>query len=186
MLHSLLQVTLILVGSSIVHAHKFTIVNKCATGLQPIIADTSCGYSPRCNTPGSGGVPNPARPFTGGQPGFLAPGASTTVTVNERWNGRIVGQDGRCGAAGESCTMAEFNLDTGSVWTPQAYDISNIQGYTHPMSISVSGCDTVTCLIADCGCKNGYAIGDLTGCGNDSPVRGCSAGSKAWTVTFCP
>ena len=27
---------------------------------------------------------------------------------------------------------------------------------------------------------------DQSGCGNDSPVHGCSAGDKSWTITFCP
>ena len=55
--------------------------------------------------------------------------------------------------------MGEFNLDTGSQWTPQAYDLSNIQGFTQSLRIEVSGCDTVTCTNAKCGCKNAYPVG---------------------------
>lgn len=63
-----------------------------------------------CNTPGSGGVPNPAISYTGAQPGPIAPGASKGITINDQWNGRIFNQNGRCGAKGEGCTMLEYNL----------------------------------------------------------------------------
>ena len=36
-----------------------------------------------------------------------------------QWNGRIFNQNGKCGAKGEGCTVTEFNLDTGSQFTPQ-------------------------------------------------------------------
>ncbi|KAF4613701.1 hypothetical protein D9613_007839 [Agrocybe pediades] len=199
---------------TLVHAdHTFNFVNRCSYTIDPIIANTNCGYSPRCNTPNSGGagVPLPAISFHGGQPGQIAKGQSKTVHINRQWNGRIFNQNGHCGAAGEKCTMAEFNLDTGNAFTAQhsfctipclvactdiylyssvrswqAYDISNIQGFTQSMSIAVGGCDTVTCTNVNCGCHNAYKPGDLSGCGNDSPVRGCSPGDKSWTITFCP
>ena len=80
---------------------------------------------------------------------------------------------------------------------------SDLQGFTQSISIAVNGCDTVTCTNVNCGCSSAYppgvsAIGfarawfaptcvqDLSGCGNDSPVRGCSAGDHSWTITFCP
>ncbi|KIK55026.1 hypothetical protein GYMLUDRAFT_887667 [Collybiopsis luxurians FD-317 M1] len=158
-------------------SHAFTLVNKCPDPVTPVFADTKCGYSPRCADAAS---------FTGPQPAAIAPGKSTTVTVPADWVGRVFAKVAKCGAKGEDCTMAEFNLDTGSQYTAQAYDISNIQGFTQSMSIGAQGCDTVTCTSANCGCKNGYAPGDMSGCGNDSPVRGCGPGNIAFTITFCP
>jgi len=150
---------------------KFTIQNKCSYTVNPVIANTNCGYSPReffrcsmrggrtrskreahhlrpfnpqfgdggsashfsssrrltradppffpyrciprfqgCNTPGSGGVPNPAIPYTGAQPGPIAPGTSKGITINDQWNGRIFNQNGSCGEKGEGCTVLEYNL----------------------------------------------------------------------------
>lgn len=78
-----------------------TFKNNCGSSVKPVIANVNCGYSPRCNTPGSGGVvgfasrlnvnpcpqyhiqPNPAVSYTGPQPNTLAPGASQTLTVNQ-------------------------------------------------------------------------------------------------------
>ncbi|GLB40224.1 hypothetical protein LshimejAT787_0800950 [Lyophyllum shimeji] len=171
---------------TVAEAHTFNFRNQCSHSVKPVIANTNCGYSPRCNTPGSGGVPNPAISYTGPQPNTLAPGQSQSMFVNAQWNGRVFNQNGSCGASGESCTVTEFNLDTGSQWTPQAYDISNIQGFTQSIRIEVNGCDTVTCTNVNCGCTNAYPPGDLSGCGNDSPVRGCSAGGHTFTITFCP
>jgi hypothetical protein len=62
-----------------------------------------------------------------------------------QWVGRVFVQNGNCGASGENCSMGEFNMDTGDFYTPQAYDISNIQGYTQAMSITGAGCETVSC-----------------------------------------
>ncbi|KAF9526344.1 hypothetical protein CPB83DRAFT_465748 [Crepidotus variabilis] len=160
--------------------------NQCGYTVNPQIVNVNCGYSPRCSTPGSGGVPNPAISYTGPQPKALGASQSTQLTVNRQWNGRIFHQTGHCGAKGESCSMGEFNLDTGSQFTPQAFDISNIQGFTIGMGIGISGGDSVACTNVNCGCKNAYPVGDISGCGNDSPVRGGSAGDKTWTVTFCP
>ncbi|TFK40213.1 hypothetical protein BDQ12DRAFT_721675 [Crucibulum laeve] len=178
--------TLALFGAT--QAHQFTFVNRCSSSVKPVIANVNCGYSPRCTAPFSGGsgVPNPAISYTGAQPNTLAAGASQTLTINSQWNGRIFNQNGRCGPKGESCTLGEFNLDTGNQFTAQAYDISNIQGFTQSMQIAVNGCETVTCTNVKCGCRNAYPPGDLSGCGSDSPVRGCSAGSHSWTITFCP
>ncbi|EKM76080.1 hypothetical protein AGABI1DRAFT_116006 [Agaricus bisporus var. burnettii JB137-S8] len=170
-----------------VHAdHQFTLKNNCGSNIQPVIANVNCGYSPRCDTPGSGGVPNPAISYNGPQPGNLGPGASQTLNINRQWNGRIFAQNGACGPKGESCTQTEFNLDTGNNFTPQAYDISNIQGFTQSTAIGVNGCETVTCRDVGCPCRQAYPPGDLSGCGNDSPVRGCSAGDHQFTITFCP
>lgn len=33
-----------------------TLKNNCGSNIQPVIANVNCGYSPRCDTPGSGGV----------------------------------------------------------------------------------------------------------------------------------
>lgn len=99
--------------------------------------------------------------------------------------------------------MGEFNLDTGSQFTAQAYDISvstglflyvdglliilrilqNIQGFTQSMQIGADGCATVTCPVANCGCENGYAPGDLSGCGADLPVKACGPGPVGFTST---
>ncbi|KAF8150721.1 hypothetical protein B0H34DRAFT_149837 [Crassisporium funariophilum] len=181
-----LSLSLLGLAAVVLGDHSFTFRNNCAGTVKPVIANVNCGYSPRCTTPGSGGVPNPAINYNGPQPNTLSKGQSQTLRINRQWNGRIFNQNGRCGAKGESCTMTEYNLDTGSFWTPQAYDISNIQGFTQSIRIEVGGCDTVTCTNVNCGCKSAYPPGDLSGCGNDSPVRGCSAGDKSWTVTFCP
>lgn len=40
--------------------------------------------------------------------------------------------------------------DTGSAFTAQAYDISNIQGFTQSIEIEAAGCDTVSCTNVDC------------------------------------
>ncbi|KAJ7073602.1 hypothetical protein C8F01DRAFT_1097828 [Mycena amicta] len=157
--------------------HPFTFVNKCGGPVTPIITDTKCGYSPRCAD---------AAAFSGRQPGQLAAGASTTVTVDHSWVGRVFAAHPNCGPKGESCTLGEFNLDADSFFTPQTYDISNIQGFTDSIQIAAAGCDTVTCTNPNCGCTNAYPIGDTTGCGNDAPVHACGAGGIAFTVTFCP
>jgi hypothetical protein len=182
-----LTTSLVSAATLVAADHTFVFRNQCTYSVNPRIVNVNCGYSPRCNTPGSGGVPNPAISYTGPQPKSLgANGASTQITVNRQWNGRVFNQRGNCGALGENCSMGEFNLDTGSQWTPQAFDISNIQGFTQSMRIAVSGGDTVTCTNVNCGCTNAYPPGDLSGCGSDYPVRGASAGDKTWTITFCP
>jgi len=63
-----------------------------------------------CNTPGSGGVPNPAISYTGPQIGQIGPGGTGTITINDQWNGRIFNQNGGCGDKGEKCTVLEYNL----------------------------------------------------------------------------
>ncbi|KAF5389748.1 hypothetical protein D9757_006037 [Collybiopsis confluens] len=154
-------------------SHAFTLVNKCSGPITPVFADTKCGYSPRCSDAAS---------FAGPQPATIAAGKSSPpIAVPANWVGRVFAKTPKCGAKGEDCTMGEFNLDTGSQYTAQAYDISNIQGFTQSMAIGAQGCDTVTCTSANCGCKNGYAPGDMSGCGNDSPVRGCGPGNIAFT-----
>jgi len=166
--------------------HVFTIYNKCSYAVNPIIANTNCGYSPRCDTPGSGGVPNPAISYNAPQPGNIAAGASKDVTINNQWNGRIFNQNGKCGAKGEQCTVLEYNLDTGDTWTPQSYDISNVQGFTQSVSIGANGCESTTCTAVDCPCSQAYPPGDTSGCGSDLPVRACGAGNVGFWVTFCP
>ncbi|KAJ7473749.1 hypothetical protein B0H11DRAFT_2236235 [Mycena galericulata] len=158
--------------------HPFTLVNKCSTPVTPIIADTSCGYSPRCGA----GVAD----YSGPQPTTLAPQGSQTLTIDTAWVGRIFASHPACGPKGEDCTITEYNLDSGSFFTPQTYDISNIRGFTDSVQIAVAGCDTVTCTSPSCGCTNAYPIGDTTGCGDDAPVHACGAGPIAFTVTFCP
>ncbi|THU96927.1 hypothetical protein K435DRAFT_796948 [Dendrothele bispora CBS 962.96] len=175
-------VTALAFASSAYADHQFTLTNKCGNPINAVVADTRCGYSPRCADAAS---------FTGQQPGSIAPGASKSVTIPSKWVGRIFAQNGSCGAKGESCTITEFNLDSGDQFTPQTYDISNIQGFTQSIQIGAAGCDTVTCTNANCGCKNAYPIGDLTGCQAqtgtvDNPVRACGAGNVAFNVVFCP
>lgn len=157
--------------------HRFTLKNNCPNPVQPKVADTRCGFSPRCSD---------AVPFSGPQPGSLAPGASQDITINNNWVGRIFADNGNCGPAGDNCSMTEFNLDANSFFTPQTYDVSHIQGFTQGFAIAADGCAAVTCAVANCGCANGFQPGDLTGCGNDSPVRACGAGPVGFTVTFCP
>ncbi|KII86557.1 hypothetical protein PLICRDRAFT_259166 [Plicaturopsis crispa FD-325 SS-3] len=164
-------------GSGSTSGHKFTLTNKCSNAVKPVFADTRCGYSPRCSDASS---------FSGAQPASLAAGATTTVTVDDNWVGRLFAQNGKCGASGEDCTMLEFNLDSGSQWTPQAYDISNIQGFTQSISVGADGCDTATCTSASCGCSNAYKVGDLAGCGGDEAVKACGAGNVGFNVVFCP
>ncbi|CAK5266521.1 unnamed protein product [Mycena citricolor] len=158
-------------------SHPFTFVNRCGGPITPVIADTKCGYSPRCGDAAS---------YSGPQPGAIAPGASATYNINTAWVGRVFASHPQCGPKGESCTLGEFNLDTGSQFTAQAYDISNIQGFTDGMAISAAGCAGVSCPNVNCGCTQAYAPGDLSGCGADLPVRACGPGSVAFTVTWCP
>ncbi|KAJ8091099.1 hypothetical protein AAF712_007686 [Marasmius tenuissimus] len=157
--------------------HKFTITNKCGNSVNAVIANTRCGYSPRCGD---------AVDFTGAQPGTIAAGKSKTVTIPSRWVGRIFNQNGKCGAKGEKCTILEYNLDSGNQFTPQSYDISNIQGFTQSISTGAAGCQTVTCKDVNCPCNQAYRPGDTTGCGSDQPVRACGAGNIAFNVVFCP
>nr|ALA44974.1 thaumatin-like protein 12 [Moniliophthora perniciosa] len=176
----LLQASLLVVALSpmlSLAAHRFTLTNRCSSPITPIIADTRCGYSPRCSDAAS---------YTAAQPNRLAAGASQTVTIPSRWVGRIFAQNGRCGVKGESCSLTEFNLDSGDVFTPQSYDISNIQGFTQSLQINANGCESVTCTNVNCGCRSAYPPGDLSGCGNDRPVRACGAGDIAFSVVFCP
>ncbi|ESK89949.1 thaumatin-like protein 1-like [Moniliophthora roreri MCA 2997] len=146
--------------------HKFTLTNRCGNTITPVIADTKCGYSP------------PTLPLN---PSQIGSGESQTVTIPSNWVGRIFAQNGSCGPKGEGCSVTEFNLDSGDAFTPQSYDISNIQGFTQSFQIGAAGCETVTCTSADCGCKNAYPVGDISSCRNDSPVRGCGAGDVAFS-----
>lgn len=157
--------------------HLFTIVNKCKHAVLPRVADTRCGYSPRCKG---------AAKYSGKQPAKLGAGKKVQFYINRNWVGRIYNKIKRCGPKGENCTMAEFNLDTGSKWSPQAYDISNIQGFTQSMAISAKNCASVTCKTVKCPCKQAYKPGDMSGCGNDSPVRACGTGRVPFKVVFCP
>ena len=93
-----------------------------------------------------------------------------------KWVGRIFANTGSCGPKGESCTITEWNMDSGDFFTPQSYDISNIQGFTQSVQVGMAGCDTVTCKDVNCGCKSAYPPGDLSGCVNDSPVHACGSG----------
>ncbi|KZW00666.1 Osmotin, thaumatin-like protein [Exidia glandulosa HHB12029] len=158
--------------------HLFTFVNKCKHTVTPAIGNTRCGYSARCDG---------SKAYSGPQPGQLKPnGAKSQYYIDNTWVGRIWNRENKCGKTGENCSMAEFNLDSGSFYTPQAYDISNIQGYTQSMGVKAAGCDEVRCTSPSCGCSQAYRVADLTGCGNDYPVRACGAGPIAFTVTFCP
>ncbi|KAJ7810028.1 hypothetical protein B0H14DRAFT_2864690 [Mycena olivaceomarginata] len=157
--------------------HQFTLVNKCSNVVKPVVASTACGYSPRCADASTASMPSP---------GSLAAGETTTITIPNKFVGRIFSQDGSCGAKGESCTMLEFNLDADSVYTPNSYDISNIQGFTQSISLGAEGCSTVTCTSPGCSCNDAYPIGDMTGCGNDLPVKACGKGNVPFTVVFCP
>jgi len=157
--------------------HLFTLVNKCTDSVTPVFANTMCGYSPRCTG---------AAAYTGAQPGSLDAGATTTVTVPYAWVGRVYNEISACGDLGWDCTVTEFNLDTGSEYTAQNYDISNIQGFTQSIGIAAAGCDTVACTSADCGCSEAYPVGDESGCGDNLADRACGAGNIAFTVTFCP
>ncbi|KAF8896128.1 hypothetical protein BD779DRAFT_1667976 [Infundibulicybe gibba] len=133
-----------LMAVNVVEGHQFNFVNRCGSAITPVIANTNCGYSPRCSTPGSGGVPNPAiltQVLNRDLSVLAAQKASLSTPKCEEWNGRIFAQNGHCGASGESCTITEFNLDTGSQFTAQAYDISNIQGFTQSIQIAVNGCE---------------------------------------------
>ncbi|ORY80688.1 hypothetical protein BCR35DRAFT_266061, partial [Leucosporidium creatinivorum] len=160
-----------------------TFVNKCKHTIKPVIADVACIYT-TCSAAEKKAAAQHS--YTGAAVGKIGAGKRKSRTINNKWLGRIFNQDGTCGSLGEHCSMTEFNLDTGSVYTPQAYDISNIQGYTQALQICSPGCDTVTCRSASCSCNQAYPIGDMSGCGNDYPVRACGAGSKAFEIVFCP
>ncbi|KAF7357957.1 Thaumatin-like protein [Mycena venus] len=157
--------------------HQFTLINKCSSAVKPVVVSTACGYSPRCADASTAALPSP---------GSLAAGKTTTITIPNNFVGRIFAQDGSCGAKGESCTMLEFNLDADSFYTPNSYDISNIQGFTQSISLGAEGCSTVTCTSPSCSCNDAYPIGDMTGCGNDLPVKACGKGNIPFTVVFCP
>ncbi|CAK5265508.1 unnamed protein product [Mycena citricolor] len=166
------------ISSSVtVDGHAFTLTNKCSNAVHPVIASTACGYSPRCADAFSGSLPSI---------GSLGAGQTKTVHVPKNFVGRIFSQNGSCGSSGEKCTMLEFNLDANSLYTPNSYDISNIQGFTQSISLGAAGCDTVTCTGPQCDCHDAYPIGDMTGCGADLPVRACGAGDIAFEVVFCP
>lgn len=45
------------------------------------------------------------------------------------------------------------------------------------MQIVGAGCVAAKCTNVNCGCTNAYPPGDLSGCGSDYPVKGCSAGA---------
>ncbi|KAJ7121998.1 hypothetical protein C8R43DRAFT_1032819 [Mycena crocata] len=164
-------------SSSSKGGHQFTLVNKCSSAVKPVVVSTACGYSPRCADATTALLP---------AVGSLAAGKTTTITIANKFVGRIFAQNGSCGAKGEDCTMLEFNLDADSFYTPNSYDISNIQGFTQSISLGAAGCSSVTCSSADCGCNNAYPVGDMTGCGNDLPVKACGKGNMAFTVVFCP
>ncbi|KAJ7493057.1 hypothetical protein B0H11DRAFT_1859027 [Mycena galericulata] len=157
--------------------HAFTLVNNCTNEIQPVIADTRCGYSPRCAGAAS---------YTGPQPNSIPGQGSIPVTIPSAWVGRIFATVPSCGPKGENCTVTEFNLDTGSQYTAQSYDISNIQGFTQSRSLPKGPTHTMTCTNATCGCANAYPVGDTTGCGDDEPVQACGPGDVAFTITFCP
>ncbi|KAF9257437.1 hypothetical protein L218DRAFT_1017854 [Marasmius fiardii PR-910] len=159
--------------------HRFTLVNRCGSAVNAVVADTRCGYSPRCADASS---------YTGPQPGSIGAGQTKAITIPSNWVGRIFAQNGHCGAKGESCTLTEYNLDSGNQFTPQTYDISNIQGFTQSISVNADGCQTVTCTNVNCACDQAYPPGNTAGCGPvvDSPVRACGAGNVGFTVTFCP
>ncbi|KAJ7696900.1 hypothetical protein B0H14DRAFT_3174535 [Mycena olivaceomarginata] len=147
-----------------------------------------------------------AAKYSGPAPTVLAPGASQTLNIDSKWVGRIFASHPACGPKGESCTITEYNLgarsfsafdistkfvaapDSGSQFTPQTYDISNIQRvHGTPSKSPLQGATTVTCTNANCGVvHSAYPLGTTTGCGNDSPVRACGAGTVAFTVTFWP
>ncbi|KAJ7745567.1 hypothetical protein DFH07DRAFT_748780, partial [Mycena maculata] len=161
----------------------FTLKNNCANDIQPVIANARCGYSPRCAN---------ATSYTGAQPGsILANGGSVPVTIPSAWVGRVFANTPACGASGENCTITEFNLDTGSNYTAQNYDISNIQGFTQSVQISSDLCPThtVTCTNANCGARLFPNIVLTTGCGGDHPVQACGPGDVQFTGTppfLCP
>jgi hypothetical protein len=109
-----------------------------------------------------------AASYTGKQPAKIPPGKTgEPIDIPASWVGRIWAQNGKCGAKGESCSMIEFNLDSGNVYTPQSYDISNIQGFTQALQVSASGCATATCKDQNCGVsaswlRDGIIIVDIT------------------------
>jgi len=157
--------------------HEFTLINNCDRTIQPVFANTACGYSPRCDGAGH---------HTGAQPDAIAPGETGFATAPYAWVGRLFDStSGSCGPSGEDCSIGEFNLDTGSVYTAQSYDLSNIQGFTQALALEASGCDALTCTSEDCGCDEAYPVGDESGCGADLPVRACGPGNIAFAITFC-
>jgi hypothetical protein len=72
--------------------HRFTLKNNCPAPVQPKVADTRCGFSPRkfflgafgrthCMLNGYIGCADAAA-FSGPQPGLLQPGASQDITID--------------------------------------------------------------------------------------------------------
>lgn len=58
--------------------------------------------------------------------------------------------------------LQKFCTDTGSEYTAQNYDISNIQGFTQSIGIAAAGCDTVACTSADCGVCDVLSMFEMT------------------------
>jgi len=151
--------------------HEFTLHNKCSYSV-PLHVNNWANV-----------------PYKGPQPGTLRAGEIKKITMPTGWDGRICHAVGGCGkSCFGKCSMTEFNLDTGNKFTPQAYDISNIQGFTVPQAIvpTDKSCDSVHCLHANCACSQAYPVGDTTGCGDDFPVKACGAGNKAMDIIYCP
>ncbi|KAI5476805.1 hypothetical protein MNV49_007262 [Pseudohyphozyma bogoriensis] len=162
--------------------HTFTFINQCAYSVTPTLANVDCVYT-SCDSEEQAEASSHA--FTGAQSPTLSQGQTSSVSVNAGWIGRAYDQNGSCGSLGENCSMTEFNLDTGSFWTPSAYDLSNIQGFTQSLSIAADGGDTVTCTTVDCACNQAYPPGNEQGCGVyiDSPMSNESLSNKAGNAT---
>ena len=119
---------------------------------------------------------------------------------------------GRCSSIYLSSSPLFLYSDTGDTWTPQAYDISNIQGFTQSVSIGANGCQSTTCTSVNCPCSQAYPPGvsartfskhrfhfgslaenvdglppgsqDPSGCGHDLPVRACGVGNIGFWGSF--
>ncbi|GAA5865903.1 hypothetical protein JCM1840_006295 [Sporobolomyces johnsonii] len=193
-------------SSSVAADRTFTVTNACSYTIWPALF-TSGGTAPTQAT------------------GWAAPaGSSVSFTVNlevENWNGRIWGRtdcsfDGstlpttcstggcngglECATSGGTgvppATLAEFNLNDSSDW----YDISNVDGFNLPLSITNNvGCTEPSCSTdIDDICPPALAVtnsaSDVVGCvsacaanldGNSADSPNCCSGSYD-TAATCP
>ncbi|QRV79694.1 pathogenesis-related protein PR5K (thaumatin family) [Ceratobasidium sp. AG-Ba] len=157
-------------ASSVQAAHSVTLKNNCSYGVGLFVHTWS------------------GTPFTGGNNQDIPAKSSKTITIPDGWDGRICDKTASGVCANNcygSCSMTEFNMNAGGL---NYYDISNIQAYSVPQSIS-SSCGSVTCTSAGCPCNQAYRPGDTSGtCGGTGPVdqavRACA--QPNFTITYCP
>ncbi|KPV77596.1 uncharacterized protein RHOBADRAFT_51429 [Rhodotorula graminis WP1] len=161
---------------------QFTIVNSCDFTVWPAVTNWNEGAK-----------------YTGVRGWEAAAGSEKSVTVPERWNGRVWARrackfdaDGKGSCVTGDCpgglecddntigwvNVGEFNLNA---WGGNDFwDISAVPGWTGPMSIEPDGCDSLSCtedVLAACPddrMKQKDGDGNVIGC-----LSACMAGINA-------